>query len=63
MRASKLGYRHMITPDAQIMHLGGASATHRDTRVVQVMRSKASLIRDHWERPMVPIGIGLLWLW
>lgn len=63
LRAAKLGYRPMITPDAQIMHLVGASMTKREDKVVKVLRSKATLIRDHWPRWSAPIGIGLLWLW
>jgi len=63
LRAAKKGYRPMITPDAQIMHLVGASATHRVSKMVQVTKAKATLIRDHWSRRTIPLGIGLLWLW
>lgn len=63
LRARKLGYRPMITPDAQIMHLVGASMNKREDKVVKVMRSKATLIRDHWSGATAPLGIGLLWLW
>lgn len=63
LRAAKLGYRPMITPDAQIMHLVGASISKREDKVVKVVRSKATLIRDHWSKGKAPIGIALLWLW
>ena len=63
LRAAKLGYRPMITPDAQIMHLVGASMAKREDKVVKVIRSKATLIRDHWSKWAAPIGIALLWLW
>lgn len=63
MRSRKIGYRPMMTPDAQIMHLGSASAVLRESKVVQLMKGKASIIRDHWSKPMIPVGIGLLWLW
>ncbi|MFM2371327.1 MAG: hypothetical protein RIS85_1054 [Pseudomonadota bacterium] len=63
LRARKLGYRPMITPDAQIMHLVGASMNKREDKVVKVMRSKATLIRDHWSSAAAPVGIALLWLW
>lgn len=63
LRAAKLGYRPMITPDAQIMHLVGASMAKREDKVVKVIRSKATLIRDHWSKGAAPFGIMLLWLW
>lgn len=63
LRAAKLGYRPMITPDAQIMHLLGASMPKREDKVVKVVRSKATLIRDHWPKWSAPIGIAMLWLW
>jgi GT2 family glycosyltransferase len=63
LRARKLGYRPMITPDAEIMHLVGASTAKRADKVVAVMRAKAQLVRDHWAAPMVPVGVAQLWLW
>lgn len=63
MRAAKLGYSPMITPDAQIMHLVGASTTLRSQKQIKLMRARASLIKDHWAPPLVPIGKLLLWFW
>jgi GT2 family glycosyltransferase len=63
LRAKKLGYRPTITPDAEIMHLVGASTSKRADKAVAVMRAKAQLVRDHWAGPMVPVGIAQLWLW
>lgn len=63
LRAGKLGYRPMITPKAQIMHLIGASSTKAAHKVVMVAKSKSTLIRDHWSPALVPLGIGLMWLW
>jgi GT2 family glycosyltransferase len=63
LRAARLGYRPMITPDAQIMHLVGASAGKRGDKIASVMKAKATLIRDHWNRELVPIGIAQLWMW
>lgn len=63
LRAAKLGYTPMVTPDAQIMHLVGAASAKREDKVKRLMRSKATLIRDHWSRPIQPVGLGLLWLW
>lgn len=63
LRAAGLGYRPMVTPDAQIMHLVGASTAKREDKVVKVLKAKATLVRDHWKAPLVPVGIALLWLW
>jgi N-acetylglucosaminyl-diphospho-decaprenol L-rhamnosyltransferase len=62
LRAARLGYRPMITPDAQIMHLVGASAGQRSDKMTSVMKAKATLIRDHWSGGLVPFGIAQLWL-
>ena len=48
LRARRLGFRPMITPDAQIMHLvGAASASKVGTRIL-VTKARVTLIRDHW---------------
>jgi len=62
LRAAKRGYRPMITPDAQIMHLAGAASGERADQSVAVSKAKATLIRDHWSRPLAPIGLFLMWL-
>ncbi len=61
LRARALGYRPMITPDAEIMHFGGASAPKGD-RMLQNWRAKATLIRGHWPKLLVPVGLFELWL-
>jgi GT2 family glycosyltransferase len=63
LRARALGYRPMITPDAQIMHLMGASTKVRADKVCLVMQSKATLIRTHWPRWLQPLGLLQLRLW
>jgi N-acetylglucosaminyl-diphospho-decaprenol L-rhamnosyltransferase len=62
LRAAKRGYRPMITPDAQIMHLAGASAGERADQSVAVSKAKATLIRDHWSALLAPVGLFLMWL-
>ena len=63
LRARRLGFRPMITPDAEIMHLvGAASASKAGTRIL-VTKARVTLIRDHWPRWQVSLGIGLMWLW
>lgn len=63
LRAAKSGYRPMITPDAQIMHLAGASTPQFASKLLQVSRARATLIRDHWSSWSQPLGLGLLLLW
>lgn len=61
LRAAALGYRPMITPDAQIMHLGGGAAP-KAVRKLQAWKAKATEVRGHWSKPMVPVGLFELWL-
>ncbi len=61
LRAQAMGYRPMITPDAEIMHLGGASAP-RGVRLLQNWTAKTTSIRGHWPQLLVPIGLTELWL-
>ena len=63
LRARRLGYRPMITPDAQIMHLVGAASVSKAGKRLLVTKARVSLIRDHWPRWLVPLGFGLMWLW
>lgn len=63
LRARKLGYRPMITPDARIMHLVGASSSKREDKVLRLLKSKVTIIRDHWTAGRARLGIALLWLW
>jgi len=61
LRAAALGYRPMITPDAEIMHLGGASAP-KGVRLLQNWTAKTTLIRGHWPKALIPVGLSELWL-
>ncbi len=61
LRAAAMGYLPMITPDAQIMHLGGASAP-KGVRRLQNWTAKATLVRGHWPKLLVPVGLSELWL-
>ncbi len=61
LRAAALGYRPMITPDAEIMHLGGASAP-KGVRMLQNWTARATLVRGHWPKFLVPVGLLELWL-
>lgn len=64
LRAKAMGYRPMITPDAQIMHLVGASSAGVQARKYNMIaKARATLIRDHWAPGWVPFGLAMLSLW
>ena len=63
LRAAKLGYRPMVTPDAQIMHLVGASTKLRSEKQIRLMRARMSLMQDHWSPIWLPLGRALMWMW
>lgn len=62
LRAAARGYRPAITPDAEIMHLVGASTAVKADKAIKVQRARATIVRDHWSPALVPVGIGLMWL-
>jgi len=61
LRARALGCRPVITPEAEIMHLVGASTHSRADRAVRVIQARVTLIRDHWPARQVPLGLSVLW--
>lgn len=62
LRAAKKGYRPMITPEAEIMHILGAATSKRGDKIAQVAKARATLMRDHWPAWQVPLGISMMWL-
>lgn len=65
LRAAKLGAAPRVTPEAVIVHYGGASETVRADMMVRLMRAKMTLINRHfpsWQKP-VARGIFALWPW
>jgi GT2 family glycosyltransferase len=46
-RARALGARPMMTPDARIIHYGGASAASHATKIAYVMGARMGLIDRH----------------
>ena len=52
----------MITPEAEIMHLVGASSGRVADKVMMVAKSRTTLIRDHWPGACAVRGC-LMWLW
>lgn len=63
LRAKAMGYRPSITPDAEIVHLIGASSNKVANKLVLVAKARTTLIRDHWPSWQVPFGLSMVWLW
>ena len=63
LRARQLGARPAITPDAQLVHLGGASTSSRTHALMNVQRARITLIRKHWPRPKFLLGRALIAYW
>ncbi|MGI9014866.1 MAG: glycosyltransferase family 2 protein [Phycisphaerales bacterium] len=60
LRARRLGCQPIMTPEAAIVHYGGASEKLREDKVVRLLRSKTLLIDRHWSRFTAPLGKALL---
>ncbi len=60
LRARKLGADPVVTPDATIVHYGGASETVRADKVIRLFRAKSLLLRRHWPRPLAAYGVAML---
>lgn len=63
LRSAARGCTPMITPEAEIMHIVGASSGKVAHKMAMVAKARATLIRDHWSPALVPLGLFLLWLW
>ena len=61
LRARRLGHAPRITPDAEIIHIYGASTTVRADKIVAVAKARATLIRDHMPGWQVVPSLGLMW--
>lgn len=63
LRARSLGYRPMITPDAEIMHLVGAASKQQSRKYVLSAKGRMTLMQDHWPTWQVPFGRATLGFW
>ena len=59
LRARALGLRGFITPDATIVHLGGASERVRADKFVRLFLARTRLVREHWPARLVPFGLWM----
>lgn len=63
LRARALGARPRVTPNAEIVHYGGASESVKADKLVRLLRAKSQLMRRHWSPITAAIGVRLLALW
>ena len=63
LRARRIGLRPTITPDATIIHYGGASERVRSDKMVRVLRARSELIKRHFPRHSRWLGLQLQMLW
>lgn len=63
LRARRLGAEPTVTPDATIIHHGGASQTVTVGKTVELLAGRATLIDRHWPVPLRPLGLHLLAGW
>jgi len=59
----RLGLRPRITPEATIVHYGGAAEKVRAAKLVHLLRARAHLIRRHWPRALRWFGWWMLGQW
>lgn len=63
LRAAKRRVRCAVTPEATIVHYGGASEKVRADKMVRLFQAKAQLARRHWAPGWVAFGVAMLDLW
>lgn len=63
LRARALGARPAITPDAALVHYGGASEVTRTDKVIKTVRGRVTLMRKHWSPLAYGLGRMLLLFW
>lgn len=63
LRARQRGARPMVTPEATIVHYGGASERTRTAKMVKLLAAKALLITRHWPASLAWLGRALLAAW
>ncbi|HEY0275766.1 MAG TPA: glycosyltransferase family 2 protein [Paenirhodobacter sp.] len=57
------GARPRITPDAEIMHLAGASSATKVGKRLLVTKARVTLMRDHWPAWQMPFGAATMRAW
>jgi N-acetylglucosaminyl-diphospho-decaprenol L-rhamnosyltransferase len=63
LRARAVGANPGISPQAQIVHMGGMSEATGVNKIVKTTRGRVTLMRKHWSPGQVVLGRALLLLW
>ncbi len=63
LRARRLGAQPRITPEATVIHYGGASETVRTDKMVRLLKAKITLVDRHFPAWQRAPGRALLMLW
>lgn len=63
LRARHLGARPAVTPNATIVHYGGASEATREGKMVKLLAAKATLIDRHFPRHLRGCALALHAAW
>ncbi len=63
LRAHRIGAKPLMTPDAEIVHYGGASEASHPGKMIKLLSAQATLIDRHWPYPMNIAGQKLLLGW
>lgn len=63
LRAYAFSARPLVTPEATIIHYGGASERARSDKMVRLLAAKMSLVTRHFEPVTAPLGRALLAAW
>ncbi len=59
LRAKRLGYTSRITPEATVVHFGGASEPVKEDKLVRLLTAERRIIRTHWSPMKASIGLAL----
>ena len=62
-RARALGAAPRLTPEATIVHYGGAASARRADKEIMIMRARVTLARRHLPRWQRPLAAFLLRMW
>lgn len=63
LRAIAVGAEPWVTPEATIIHYGGASQPVRSDKLVRLMKAKMELIARHFPDRQKALGLGIFRLW
>lgn len=63
LRSRGQGARPGISPEAEIVHMGGMSEATGADKIVKTARGRVTLMRKHWSAPAFAAGQALLLCW